>query len=124
MTTQELRELDAWIALNVTKTLRKLSDEEYAAIVAWCEEANKDPHPNLELTTPRRYEGSCLKYTSDPAAAMEVLEKCAKQVGNVIEIFGNNKDGWVVSGKNDAWESDADTLPLAICLFAKKLFTP
>ena len=62
----ELLKMDQWIALNVTKTLRRLSDAEYAAVLSWCEEANEEPHPNLCLTQPYRYEQRLPKYTTDP----------------------------------------------------------
>ena len=68
------------------------------------------------------------KYTTDPAAAMQVLEKCA-------EMFDKRCDGHGACVSLDAgeWaviESDtckgarayASTLPLAIALFARGLF--
>ena len=66
------------------------------------------------------------EYTTDPAAAMRVLEECG------VECYKNNKHvsvrwyvgGWSVAAR-DSYErehADAKTLPLAICLFAKELF--
>lgn len=61
--------------------------------------------------------------TTDPAAAMQVLEKCIKKVDGNIEITIVSSGMYRISSdlKNLEW---AETLPLSICLFAKKLFTP
>lgn len=72
------------------------------------------------------------KYTTDPAAAMEVLKKCGEHLAatdSAIELGQNlNKDGliywWVNHDRASAsFLCEAETLELAICLFAKKLFT-
>ena len=64
-------------------------------------------------------------YSSDPAAAMEVLQKCAVaccylsiEALNGFWRVGNMQP----NGEWSKW-SDAETLPLAICMFAKKLFS-
>ncbi len=65
------------------------------------------------------------RYTTDPAAGMMVLEKCAGLLEGGVKIK-HHKDGkWTISKFEDldpVW-SAAETLPLAICLFAKKMFT-
>lgn len=136
MTEKEMWELDVWIALNVTKTLRRLSDSEYAAVVAMCDEANKEPHPNLMLTQPYRHEGRCAKCTADSADALEVLKVCG-EAGILngdfklpVSIFRRGDLKWVVSENcEDEPEREfcivveAETLELAIALFAKKLFS-
>lgn len=67
-------------------------------------------------------------YTTSPADAMRVLEKCCDE-GFVTSIH-KNKARWEVSriykGAFRMHESDftfAETLPIAICLFVRKLFS-
>jgi hypothetical protein len=126
MNDKEIWELECWISLNVTKTLRRLSDAEYAEVVKECEDVNLEPHPNLELTQPSRFVGVLSRYT-DPADAMEVLKKCMNRERIAIE----NENGVVKVGQ---WNSDqekfspfltgyAETLELALFQFAKKLFS-
>lgn len=74
--------------------------------------------------------------TTDPAAAMEVLKKCAEQseilAGNVMVAKYRdleNFEGWRVALDvygMATYKIDvvSETLELAICLFAKKLFEP
>lgn len=57
-------------------------------------------------------------YTTDPAAAMDVLKKIRDE-GVVVAIHGNILSQ--IGGKR--LEVEAETLELAICLFAKKLFS-
>ncbi len=72
-------------------------------------------------------------YTTDPAAAMEVLKKCSIKLWDEnpiitkcqhfkVEIWNNG--AWVVmqSEKREMF-CEAETLELSICLFAKKLFS-
>jgi len=99
MTDSELRELDAWIAFRVTK--------ETVGLV-------QIRDPDISFLS---------HYTTSPAAAMEVLKKCAEKVDQIsITVCGT----WAVcegDGNNkDAIEAEAKTLELAICLFAKVLF--
>ena len=125
MNAQELRELDAWIAENVIG----------------------NPQRRIRVTDGRklvRYEflkvgtnDICPTYTTDPAAAMEVLRKCAEKMdagivgigspmgGPVASTIPKLKQGWVVGkiGRPTNFDCEAATLELAICLFAKKLFT-
>lgn len=63
-------------------------------------------------------------YSTDPAAAMTVLEKCAERLGNYsVQIIGSPKHGYSITGSGERMEQCfADTLPLAICLFARALF--
>ena len=137
----EHQKLNAWIALNVTKTLRRLSDAEYAEVVAICEEANKEPHPNLSLTQPYRHEGHLPKYTTDAASAMVVLEYCMKHLDRltgrtdfqiVVLYDEGNPEPYCVTtdSTKDADDSthvencaSAETMELAICRFCKNLHT-
>lgn len=62
-----------------------------------------------------------INYTTDSAAAMLVLEKCCQKHGlcGIVKVAYS-------AGFPQPWccESEkADTLPIAICLFAKRLFT-
>jgi hypothetical protein len=137
----EHQKLNAWIALNVTKTVRRLSDAEYAEVVAICEEANKEPHPNLLLTQPYRHVGHVPKYTTDAAAAMCVLEYCMKHLDRltgrtdfqivVLYDAGSNRP-YVVTTDSTKDDDDnkhieniasAATMEMAICRFCKNLHT-
>ena len=62
------------------------------------------------------------RYTTDPAAAMLVLEKCCDKLeGFEITVWRGEK--WHCGlRKGNTVHQKADTLPLAICLFAKELF--
>jgi len=61
-------------------------------------------------------------YTTDPAAAMAVLERCAEKEAKEFDGVQIDKleSGWIVS--TCEVDAHAPTLPLAITLFAKKLF--
>ncbi len=72
------------------------------------------------------YRSNCLREfhpSTDPAAAMQVLEKCADKLDDpkkynpgVSPITKSGGQWWVGN-------QHAETLPLAICLFAKQLFS-
>lgn len=72
------------------------------------------------------------RYTTDPAAAMEVLKKCAEEQTVTVEHSDKNQLGqpqWLVAllGEHDGDYVEefckcAPTLELAICLFAKQVF--
>jgi hypothetical protein len=61
-------------------------------------------------------------YTTDRAAAMEVLERCAQKTGTVV-WFDAQKGEWVVYNATIGMQVAAKTLPLAICKFAQLLFS-
>jgi len=108
MTTQEMRELDAWIAVNLFNAENDQNWQEFLIgnSPAW----NKDGSDN------------CFSPTTDPAAAMEVLKKCYDQPLSICTC--KSPDGykfWLPNGFSIAL--NAPTLELAICQFAKKLFT-
>ena len=139
--TEEHKKLNTWIALNVTKTLRRLSAEEYDAVVAMCDEANEEPHPNLELTTPWRFVGCCPNYSTNAASAMQVLEHCMKHLARltgradfqivVLHDEGSPEPYCVTTDSTkDSDDSkhvencaSAETMELAICRFCKNLHT-
>jgi len=118
MTTEELRSLDAFIAEHVMgwQLVTTLHD----------------------IVTPGQFfarsdgvfvfkRGSELRNfhpTTDPAAAMEVLKKCGEELyghGVAIEIRNYNRQGWTVMAQSRG--NTAETIELAICYFAKQLFT-
>lgn len=119
MTQQELRELEAWIAENVMKWKRvsglavRILDDEFFVDSNGCI---------------GRFSCAWIP-TTDPAAAMMVLEKCCESMAVNVEIWKAGNGEWVCrmvvgSGFNSTNQIGvANTLPLAICLFAKKLFT-
>lgn len=134
----ELRELDAWIAEHVmgwkpTFAVRKgdhyyragergytsslyesgcYLKEEAEALLVRGEDMSLVPHerPN---------------YTTNPADAMAVLEKCAEKVSLGIEISRDDSGEWFVEniGSDSTEAVMADTLPLAIAKFARQLFS-
>jgi len=103
MSDKELRELDAWIADEVFKR--------------W-------------MLNPEGL-GDAPKYTTDPAVALGVLKKCAEKLcddkafSDALMIQPNEAgNGWFVGPFSDDTKCvESPTLELAICLFAKKLFT-
>ena len=115
MTATELRQLDAWIAENVMgNQQRKIRVTDGRKLVRY---------EFLKVGTNE----ICPEYTTDPAAAMEVLKKCCEAMAVNVEIWKAGNGEWVcrmVSGRNSRnCVGTANTIELAICLFAKKLFT-
>lgn len=131
MTPAELRELDAWIAEKVMGFKRgwwdcfaSTSPDEVTCGKIWV--------PALEFVDDLK---KPFHPTTDPAAAMMVLERCAEN-GIIngdfklpVSIRRRGDLQWVVSENcEDAPEhefcivAEAPTLPLAISLFAKELF--
>lgn len=108
MTKQEHNELDAWIAEHVFDLKFDPASENWF-----------DPvHPRRN---PKAFE--LPKFTTDPAVAMEVLKKCALKSGRCLEILFDSDDKWVVSHDAKIVSGVAETLELAICLFARQLFS-
>lgn len=106
MSDKELRELDAWIAVNV---------------MGW---KPWDAYPDTWLTGDNRDDGSPTYRGFHPTVrsheAMEVLRKCVDRWN--IFIAGRGRDGdWIVSDLKKI-RGNAETLELAICLAAKQLF--
>lgn len=101
MNSTELRQLDAWIAENVmgfSTLCKRMPDGKISDFIIG--------------------DGSRFCPTIDPAAAMEVLKKCARKSCPLIQ-HGANEVYYISSM---VAKSEAPTLELAICLFAKKLF--
>lgn len=133
-------ELDAWIAKNL------FSHGEYVGLVKngfWY-------RPNAAGYTPNESEAGryligeairhttdpnlddCVKvqsfsvphYSTDPAAAMQALEKCCELLPGGVHIKKRDSGDWIVSKREDidpVWEV-AETLELAIARFAFKLY--
>jgi len=117
LTPIELRELDAWIAENVMGVI---------IVKVRCRDKSEVICPDVK------------RYTTDPAAAMEVLKKCGYKIQGrdyprgfghyfVRVYFAEIAHEWCVCLGNEKSDSSiygqAETLEIAICLFAKKLFT-
>jgi len=124
LTDKELRELDAWIAEHVFGWHRQSFENGYLRQNLLVENKFRADkyrrhgwHNDVEVldTFP--------KFSTDPAAAMQVLEKCIEKEPNGI-VCGNLKGQWCAT--THGWGGafcEAETLPLAICLFAKQLFS-
>jgi hypothetical protein len=95
---EDLRELDAWLAEHVMGVDR-----------SWC-------HPQ------ESHEHSVSRYSSDWAAAGELVEKMqahgwAFVLDNMKGVLGN----WEATfEKSSGYAAESDTAPMAICLAAKK----
>lgn len=117
MTDKELRELDAWIAEHVmgwTVMSETLCDPK-PEVKHGRQTGDVDINPVAPLPN----------YTIDPAAAMMVLEKCCSRTALPI-LVGVSAGGFYCTTQSmdriKSWVF-SDTLPLAIALFAKQLFS-
>lgn len=138
MTTAELRSLDTWLAEHVMgwewwrfkacgeKWCQLVPPDEkwpwrrgFDGIKCKCAIAALEDRTDLSMFAP----------TTDRAAAMEVLKKCAEKSYqiSIVECLGD----WAVTHGDgtdptapysEAPYGEAKTLELAICLFARKLF--
>lgn len=114
-TEKELRELDAWIAEHVMgyKVRIRKPDSTYPALRYW----NKGD--GFEILQAQ------FSPTTNPADAFEVLKKCYERA----ESFESGKDdsqGWyffVDAPIKAINASSHESLELAVCLFARKLFS-
>jgi hypothetical protein len=154
MNEKEMRELDAWIAENVLGYRRTDNPDDYTTdntTLFWHRnEANY--RESVLIGKAYTHSGLTKQYgkemfshswthycpTTDSAAALEVLKKCAEKMPNAIVGIGSpmgkadvistlpkTAQGWVVGAigfRTNAFDAEAPTLELAICLFAKKLF--
>jgi hypothetical protein len=114
MKPNESRELDAWIAEHVMG-----HEVGYGEILTVEPDRNGEPNITDHQPIP--------EYATDPAAAFAVLEKCAARLP--VAVFkGAIGHGWVADyespeGYDYSIAATAPTLPLAICLFAKQLYS-
>jgi len=121
MSSNEARELKIWIQIHVFGW-KHSAEKKYPHRRGF----SKDGVFLLEYDMP--------DYPNDDGAAFSVLERCATECessGDGIDISFTKQTGeWEVGRMQLGFEwsielrSSAQTLPLAICLFAKKLFTP
>lgn len=123
MTAQELRQL-GWKWFRFSPTLVGSSPWVVLAMPAEWQALHGgvryDPQPTDERDTE-----SVSRYSTDPSAAMMVLERLLDggsklQVWKGVSECGKLK--YCVAEKQNRIYEDAETLPLAICLFAKALF--
>jgi len=111
MNEKELRELDAWIAEHVmaysfeTFPNGALPNKKHWYTVSPC--------PNNPSSS--FFIGSCPPFTTDPAAAMRVMDACYKK----------DRNSYFASFHNFLMRKDHDAsfTPLQICLYATLLFT-
>ena len=115
LTKQQMNELDAWIAEHVMKwkcveTVYDLRSVRGTFAVSRSGDCYVPVRGNnIEMWHP----------TQNKAQAMEVLEKCIT-VENVAMI--TRSEVFWVSCYTGSVSTAGETLPIAICLFAKKLF--
>lgn len=122
MTTQQLRELDAWHAEFVMR-YRKV--ERWQELVAGSETFWIHPQDGLVLS-PAKFSHLMRRFrpTTNPADSMALLKKCAEKVDQIsITHCGT----WAVcegdgNHTEPVAEAEAETLELAIALFAKQLY--
>lgn len=146
MNATELRELDTWIHRHIFEVdlyvgLKKrgfwwrpnscgyTGNQDEAGRYTRAEAAKK-AQPDGEPVTIREFEPK--KYTTDSAAAMEVLKKCAEKMDRYQSVtLVKNGDTFTICMATPVRYEQYDyshhatdeTIELAICLFAKKLFS-
>ena len=115
MTEQEMRELDCWIAENVMGF-----EHEFGT----CQAKTENPCYWRDAISNKSIAKVAYKPTTDPAAAMLVLEKCLQETEHAECIYAGymHGGGFLVGHEQLKIEGGAPTLPLAICLFARQLF--
>lgn len=107
MTDKESRGLDVWIAVNV---------------FGWTDDIKGSGHYYmLDGAKSKTMDYHFWQPTSDRAQAMEVLEKCGDETVPTLAKMSSGK--WHIFSKFKKISVTAETLPLAICIFAKKLFS-
>lgn len=137
------RELDAWIAEHVfgyrwvhfgycdKEGLPKIGPSETIYLIE-PQRVERDqtctPFPRDKVDSwLRKGPDSYPEYSTDPAAALEVLKRCAKRCEFAVEILGSS-DGseWIIEHANRLSTAhikvSAPTLELAIARFAMELF--
>jgi hypothetical protein len=123
MTDKELRELDVEIAIKVFGYKWALFSDGISQLEPhtskWIERHGGKwvDSPSGELDTV-----GAPHYTTDPAAAMAVLEKCAEKCCLTMEMIYYDGPHWRIYVEDIDGAAYAPTLPLAIALFAKKLY--
>ncbi len=112
MTTTEHQELNSYLAKHVMAWKRhKFYNGKKKMPLYWLEDGdvvNTQFHP-----------------TTDPSAAMGVLKKCLEKSGYGLIVDIHDDAGFSIEQRSpfNPHSTGEETLELAICLFAKKLFS-
>lgn len=129
-TEKELRDLEVWIWKHIFKGMT--ISKKFGKCIAFKLRDERGEYPNgggrwgWGWQNSRESALSCVpKYTSDNSSAMVVLEKCACEITNLEIDFrdGNKFAVGTYRRSSGCIEAVSYTLPLAICLFAKQLFS-
>lgn len=123
MTDSEMRELDAWIAEHVFGY--RWFAFEGGKGNRFCDlqipSTFQERHGGIQCDAPlvgyERDIGGVPRYSKEARPALELLEKCAGR--DTVKVW---KKGEVVTVEGSFFVSSSPTLPLSICLFAKKQF--
>lgn len=132
MTSQELRELSKTVAgimepeppMIPLHAIRKQGDENYnyaertSAGGWWVAQTGTDAGKSSDFCKWEPVDAT------EPARAMEVLKMCNRK-GRIVMESGRNGSTviWEHRLENNSYVTEAKTIELAICLFAKKLYT-
>jgi hypothetical protein len=132
MSDTEMRELDAWIDKVVFGNNPERRKAHWFCVT--CED--EVPPNRISLYkccnvcgTPADWRDSLPKYCTDPAASFELLKKCAEKLapecGSVAIAWEQDIEEWTVqeTDKYKCVRATANTLELAIALFAKNLYS-
>lgn len=137
MTTSDERELDSWIAEHVMgyrwMWFSQLDDPECGkrciAPTFFRECVKEVPrHPGVEfpLASNGIWDKRLPHYTTDPAAAFEVLKKCMEHYGDrggTLRLHFNGQSGFGISDDANRYFVFEAPLETAICHFARGLFS-
>jgi hypothetical protein len=119
MTTTELRELDAWIDVIVFGAPKRCLHFNIKNVGGSRLEC-PDCHQSFGQTSLVMSRALVKNYTIDPVASRELEKKCAEN--NSIHINKGSTGWWVSDLDKKRNYAIAETLELAIALFARKLF--
>jgi hypothetical protein len=133
----DLRKLDAWIDVNIFNSVKRclhlnvFQKEPPFSSLCICEDCEEE----FGQTTLAISRGMIQGYSSDSSASMEVLKACSKKLENDRAFIGiepysdiDGFQGWKVEAlyrtmNQRTFAEVAETLELAICLFAKTLYS-
>lgn len=123
LTPEQHAELNAWICENVMGLVSVGKDAEMQE--RWLP---KEIHAVINCISyselSRHYLYAIPRYTTSPADAMAVLEKICERVTITIDHVYCDGHNWSICAFGSIDEAIyEETLPLAICLFARQLFT-
>jgi hypothetical protein len=124
-TETQLRELDAWIAEHVFGW-HKIQTGQNHSLCSVCGNGFGARHNHYYPDFHGSMSGSVPFYSTDPAAAMQVLKRCVefakRNLGHSV-ILTDTMNGYCVGLTIPSFKFiTADTWELAIALFAKALF--